>query len=124
MRKGVIEGKGLSSSLDKKDEQTIATERFEPALSGCYMNLFRALVVRMGNTLPTNRAEIVRASVEDINSDLEALKYIASLNVLVDLSLQGWAFDVTGSELTLTMETEIIDNKQRIRYRLSAERNA
>lgn len=118
----------MNSSLNKK-EQTIATERYEPALSGRYVDSFQALVVKMGNTLPSNRAEIIKAeiahaSTENVNDDLEALKYIASLNVLVDLSMQGWAFIVDGGKLTLKMETENVDDKQRIRYRLSAERNA
>jgi len=118
----------LSSTLDK-DEQTLATERYEPALSGQYNDLFHALVIRMGNTLPSNRAEIIkaemaRASTEEAQNDVEALRYIAALSVLVDLSLQGWAFDVHGNELTLKMETDNVDDKQRIRYRLSAERNA
>lgn len=118
----------MSSTLDK-DEQTLATERYEPALSGQYMELFHALVIRMGNTLPSNRAEIIKAemahvSTEEAQNDIEALRYIATLSVLVDLSLQGWAFDVHGNELTLKMETDNVDDKQRIRYRLSAERNA
>lgn len=118
----------MSSTLDK-DEQTLATERYEPALSGHYNDLFHALVIRMGNTLPSNRAEIIktemaRVSEEENQNDVEALRYIAALSVLVDLSLQGWAFDVHGNELTLKMETDNVDDKQRIRYRLSAERNA
>ena len=118
----------MSSTLDK-DEQTLATERYEPALSGHYNDLFHALVIRMGNTLPSNRAEIIKAemarvSEEENQNDVEALRYVAALSVLVDLSLQGWAFDVHGNELTLKMETDNVDDKQRIRYRLSAERNA
>lgn len=118
----------MSSTLDK-DEQTLANERYEPALSGQYNDLFHALVIRMGNTLPSNRTEIIKAemarvSTEEAQNDIEALRYIAALSVLVDLSLQGWAFDVHGNELTLKMETDNVDDKQRIRYRLSAERNA
>lgn len=55
---------------------------------------------------------------------MEALKYIAALNVLIDLSMQGWVFDVDENKLTLKMEIDNIDDKRRIRYRLSAERNA
>ena len=115
----------MSSTLEK----TLATERYEPALSGQYKNLFHALVAKMGNTLPSNRAEIIKiemahVSAVETQNDVEALRYIAALSVLVDLSLQGWAFDVHGNELTLKMETDNVDDKQRMRYRLSAERNA
>ena len=115
----------MSSTLEK----TLAIERYEPALSGQYKNLFHALVAKMGNTLPSNRAEIIKiemahVSAVETQNDVEALRYIAALSVLVDLSLQGWAFDVHGNELTLKMETDNVDDKQRMRYRLSAERNA
>lgn len=118
----------MGSSSEKK-EQTVISERFEPALSEFYIDLFHSLVIKMGNTLPSNRAdlirsEIIRVSGNNVQNDLDALKYIASLRVLVDLSLQGWAFDVNGDELTLKLETECADNKQQIRYRLSAEKNA
>jgi len=118
----------LNSSLDET-EQTIATEVFEPALEGRYINLFHALVVKLGNTLPVNRAELIRTEInkfssENTQNDLEALKYIAALNVLIDLSMQGWIFDVDKNKLTLKMEIDNIDDKKRIRYRLSAERNA
>lgn len=117
------------SPIFDKDEQTLATERYEPTLSGQYIDFFRSLLVRMGNTLPSNRAEIIkgemaRFSSEDNRNNVEALRYVAALSVLVDLSLQGWAFDINGNELTLKMETDNVDDKQRIRYRLSAERNA
>ena len=83
----------------------------------------------MGNTLPSNRAEIIKAEITRVSKDktqddIEALKYIAALSVLVDLSLQGWAFDVNGTDLTLKMDTGNVNDKQQIRYRLSAERNA
>lgn len=44
--------------------------------------------------------------------------------MLVDLSQQGWCFDFNDEGLTLKLENENIDNKTKIRYRLSAERNA
>lgn len=118
----------MNTFLDET-EQTIATEVFEPALEGRYIELFHTLVVKLGNTLPVNRTEIIRMEInkfpsENIQNDLEALKYIAALNVLIDLSKQGWVFDVDENKLTLKMESDNIDDKRRIRYRLSAERNA
>ena len=118
----------MNTFLDET-EQTIATEVFEPALEGRYIELFHTLVVKLGNTLPVKRTEIIRMEInkfpsENIQNDLEALKYIAALNVLIDLSKQGWVFDVDENKLTLKMESDNIDDKRRIRYRLSAERNA
>ena len=60
----------------------------------------------------------------DITHDLEFLKYQASLNVLIDLSQQGWVFNIKDSKLYLKMENDNIDDKAKMRYRLSAERNA
>lgn len=118
----------MSSTLDR-EERTLATEKYEPTLSDQYNNLFHILVTKMGNTLPSNRAEIIKAEITRVSKDktqddIEALKYIAALSVLVDLSLQGWAFDVNGTDLTLKMDTGNVNDKQQIRYRLSAERNA
>ena len=118
----------MNSSLDET-KKTIATEVFEPALEGRYIELFHALVVKLGNTLSANRAEIIRMEInkllsENPQNDLGALKYIAALNVLIDLSMQGWIFDVEGNKLTLKMEVDNVDDKRQIRYRLSAERNA
>lgn len=118
----------MSSASDIK-EQTIASEKYEPSLSDYYKNKFYKLVEKMSHVLPTNRAELIKIERSQINIDeaedkLEALKYAASLSVLLDLSIQGWIFDINDGKLTLKMESENVDDKQRIRYRLSAERNA
>ena len=118
----------MLSSLEN-DEQSLATEDFEPSLSGKYLDLFHQLIYRMGNTLPANRVEaikneITRVSERELQNDIEGLKYLATLSVLVDLSMQGWVFEINGDKITLKMETDNVDDKQRIRYRLSAERNA
>ena len=118
----------MHSSFEK-DEQTLAYEKYEPSLNEHYNGLFHKLIIKMSNSLPSNRAEIIRTEIirvsdENASNDLELLKYVAALNVLVDLSLQGWAFDIQNGILTLKMDTDNFDDKQRIRYRLSAERNA
>lgn len=118
----------MSSASDTK-EQTIASEKYEPSLSDYYKSKFYKLVEKMSHVLPTNRAELIKIERSQINIDeaedkLEALKYAASLSVLLDLSIQGWIFDINDGKLTLKMETENVDDKQRLRYRLSAERNA
>lgn len=114
---------------NKNREQTIASEVFRPALSEEYQERFRRLTLRLEDTLPMNRARIIsdelrRVSEAARESDLDCQKYMAALSVLVDLSLQGWIFDFQDHQLTLKMENDGIDDKEKIRYRLSAERNA
>lgn len=120
--------KEMNASLNNIDE-TIASEKYESALNSYYNNKFHALIEKMRHVLPSNRVEIIKnemieteATVE--NDCLEAIKYLASLSVLVDLSLQGWIFDIQDNSLTLKMEIDNVDDKQKIRYRLSAEKNA
>ena len=115
--------------FDKRKEQTIASERYCPVLSAEYQELFAILSRRLKDTLPMNRAMIIGNELNRIteaaeDTDLECKKYMAALSVLLDLSLQGWAFDFQDNQLTLKMENDCIDDKEKIRYRLSAERNA
>lgn len=117
---------GSSSGIK---EQTIALENYNPTLNDYYNNKFLQLVERMSHSLPSNRSALIKKELSQVDIDkakdkLEALKYAASLSVLVDLSLQGWIFDITNGNLTLKMENENIDDKDKLRYRLSAERNA
>lgn len=114
---------------NKHKEQTIASEQYCPTLSEEYQELFQRLTNRLKDTLPMNRARIIgdelhRASEAAEEDDLECKKYMAALSVLVDLSLQGWIFDFRDNQLVLKMENDSIDDKEKIRYRLSAERNA
>ena len=116
-------------ALKSKKEQTIASERYCPVLSAEYHEQFQALCRRLGETLPMNRAKIISNELNRISgiaeeTNLESKKYMAALSVLVDLSLQGWIFDFQDDQLTLKMENDSIDDKEKIRYRLSAERNA
>ncbi len=113
----------------KNIEQTIASEQYRPALSEEYQELFQRLTRRLEDTLPMNRARIIsdelrRVSETAREADLDCQKYMAALSVLVDLSLQGWIFDFQDHQLTFRMENDNIDDKEKIRYRLSAERNA
>lgn len=116
-------------SVVKNTNQAIASEVFEPNLNEFYNQLYRELLVRLSNTLCINRVEIIKSEILRINGlgnekGIDELKYLATLNVLVDLSQQGWVFDIKDGKLTLRMENENVDDKDRIRYRLSAERNA
>ena len=56
--------------------------------------------------------------------EIETLKYLSSLSVLIDLSLQGWDFEIDDEGLTLRMETEYHKEKEQIKYRLGAETSA
>ena len=110
---------------------TIAVENYLPNLSSDYLNRFKKTVTKLGKSLPINRDEIIEKEIKKLGidnitecDDDELLKYAASLNVLRDLSQQGWCFDVQGDSLNLRMEDEDLDDKAHIRYRLSAECNA
>ncbi len=110
-------------------DETIASEKYEPTLNSYYNNKFRAMIGRMGHVLPSNRVEIIKNEMAETEATveedcLETLKFLASLSVLVDLSQQGWIFDIKDNTLTLKMENDNVDDKQKIRYRLSAEKNA
>ena len=110
-------------------EQLLASERFTPQLSAQYDARYCALIRRLGESLPANRVEIILNEITEVTlgenpDELELCKYQAALNVLIDLSQQGWIFDIQGDILTLRMENEFHDYKQMLRYRLSAERNA
>ena len=114
--------------LDKEsNEQIIASEAFVPHLSGDYVARYNALVNKLANLLPANRVSFIRKEIEamkDKEESLNRLKYVAALSVLVDLSQQGWIFDIEDGNLVLKMETDNVDDKKMLRYRLSAERNA
>lgn len=118
----------MGSSSETK-EQTVASEKYQPTLNDYYNERFRRLIERMSHNLPINRTDIIKRELDQIdleNSDdqLETLKYASSLSVLIDLSLQGWIFDIEEGSLTLKMENDNLDDKQKLRYRLSAEKNA
>lgn len=118
------------SKKAENQEKEIASEAFLPSLSDEYMMLFRKLLEHLEHALPIDRVVIIENEIQAITENaaledgIEKLKYIAVLHVLVDLSQQGWVFDVSNGSLTLKMENSNVDDKQRIRYRLSAERNA
>lgn len=118
------------SNTQYRDNQAVATERFAPNLSGEYAEMFDTLITRLGKSLPLNRQEFIRKEIElfkikkDTDNNLEALKYLASLNILYDLSLQGWVFDIDNNNLYLRMESDNIADKDNIKYRLHSETDA
>lgn len=114
-----------------KSDETIALERFSPKLNEEYREKFDHLIHKLSLTVQSKRNAIVEKeiktvtdSVNDFENDIDALYYTASLNVLLDLSKQGWLFSFENDALFLKMEDDNNNDKQTIRYRLSAERNA
>lgn len=103
-------------------------ELFKPALSHIYMDKFQELILRMGNAYANYRVGILREEIEtqqiSEESDVEELKYVTSLRVLLDLVQQGWVMDIRDEALYLLFSAENSNNKDYIKYRLSFERNA
>lgn len=117
------------SIKNKNNQDTIAKELFTPDLSDEYMLRYSNILKALKKSLSINRISILKeemsiASQTIKDDDIDGLKYLAVLSVLIDLSSQGWVFDIESSNLTLRMENDCIDDKEKIRYRLSAERNA
>lgn len=110
------------------NEQPLAIESFTPNLNELFKQRFSNLLVKLDHTLYYNRAAIIQEELsyiyDNYDNDLDALKYCATLSVLIDLSQQGWLLDIQETGLTLKMENDNLDDKAKIRYRLSAERNA
>lgn len=115
-------------------DEAIASERFLPDISDTHADGYRRLLTSLSNSLPTSRERLLQAEIQRVQQpfheeqapemDIDTLKYLAVLNVLMDLSKQGWVFEINGEELTLRMENDSVDDKEHIRCRLSAERNA
>lgn len=119
----------------KKDSRNISKsivkERFRPVLNDTFSESFKTLLVRLQHSLPINHREFIDQEINETKrlypnylSELETLKYLASLNVLIDLSLQGWEFIIDEEGLTLRMESEGQKEKEQIKYRLGAETSA
>lgn len=109
------------------NDQIIASEAFTPDLTEEYAERYSALVKKLAVVLPANRVGIIRKEIAVMTGEEETvdrLKYMASLSVLIDLSQQGWIFDIEDEKLILKMETDNVDDKKMLRYRLSAERNS
>ena len=68
---------------------------------------------KMSHTLPSNRVEMIKNEISETEAMedsecIDTLKYLASLSVLIDLSLQGWIFDIKNNSLTLKMENDML----------------
>lgn len=114
----------------KVNEKSIS-ESYEPSLNGHYRELFDELVHKLGNSLPINHVDLIEKEVDKITTDstfhqnnVDTLKYIVSLKLLIDLLRQGWALSVKNGAIKLSLESSKSQNKNYIRNRLSVERNA
>lgn len=103
-------------------------ELFNPNLSQMYNDKFQELIFRMDNAYANYRVKVLKEEIEtqkvSAESDVEELKYVASLRVLLDLIQQGWVMDIRAGALYLLFSSENSNNKDYIKYRLSFERNA
>jgi len=118
----------MKASKTKKDT-TIASERFSPIIGEAYQSQYANLIMNLKQSLLSDRVQLVRDALQLLeeqpdNDNLQQLRYRAVLHVLLDLSQQGWVLDISDNSISLKMEQDTIDEKAKIRYRLSAERNA
>ena len=112
-------------------DSTVAIEEYMPNLSEKYKTNFVAVVKKLESALSHNRNYLLEEELKGIGSesisecaDIDLLKYMASISLLKDLSLQGWWLRTESGKLYLAMDEVNLDNKAHIRYRLSTERNA
>ena len=100
----------------ENDDKTLASVQVRPKLSDEYLKRYKALIRNLGQTLPINRKIIIENEISFVkntenNNDLECLKYLAALHVLIDLSQQGWIFDIESDELELRIEDHDLNDK-------------
>lgn len=112
-----------------ESETPLAREKFEPKFNDEFQMRFKRLLHKLNTSLPIKRIEFIENEARIVSenydkNNLDTIKYVTSLYVLVDLSKQGWIFEVENDELFLRMEKSNLNNKDYIRYRLSAETNA
>ena len=111
------------------ETQELACEEFAPLLNEFYQNQYLQLLSKLEYSLPISRVSIIEDEIDKMkkmgeNNDIDSIRYLATLHVLVDLSQQGWIFVIENQRLVLKMENDILGDKEKIRYRLSAEKNA
>jgi hypothetical protein len=94
-------------------------ELFNPNLSQMYNDKFQELIFRMDNAYANYRVKVLKEEIEtqkvSAESDVEELKYVASLRVLLDLIQQGWVMDIRAGALYLLFSSENSNNKDYIK---------
>lgn len=110
-----------------KNEIGEVLELFSPALDKEKTILFKALVNRISQAYPHYRSQIIQNELNGIvvdDNNIEDQKYKAALNILIDLSQQGWQLEVHNGQLFLKLSAQDSVDKGYIRFRLSSERKA
>lgn len=107
----------------------VAEEVFSPMLSDEFRIEFMQICHDLKNAPITYRNTYLKKKIEELSTNrnslsLDYLKYIASLNVLKDLLLQGWDLNIVEGRVMLRLESENLSKKDNIRYRLKPERDA
>lgn len=102
-------------------------ELFSPQLDEGKTARFNLLVQNIDHAFPGYRIQLVQNELRAFQGDndqIEDVKYIAALNVLLDLCQQGWQLEVKDGCLYLKMSEQASADKDYIRFRLSSERKA
>lgn len=102
-------------------------ELFSPRLDQEKTKRFNALINRIDCAFPNYRSQLVQAELLAFTADndsIEDMKYVASLNALIDLAQQGWELEVHDKKLYLKISAQSCLEKDYVRFRLSSERRA
>lgn len=102
-------------------------ELFSPRLDQEKTEKFNDLVSKIDSAFPNYRSQLVQAELLAFtpdNDNIEDMKYVASLNALMDLEQQGWELEVHEKKLYLKMSAQNCLDKDYVRFRLSSERKA
>lgn len=115
-------------NIEVIDEELIAKEYFHPRLDIDYQIELKRLLNKVQSAYFGNRADILGFEISRYDTiedkDLELIKYITAVSLLKDLLQQGWSINVKEDETILYLKQDKMSDKERIRARANAERNA
>ncbi|PKM78414.1 MAG: hypothetical protein CVU90_02645 [Firmicutes bacterium HGW-Firmicutes-15] len=115
-------------NIELSDEGLIARETFNPKLSSEYEIKFRQLLAKVKSAYFENRADVIGSEIlkyERVDEkDLNLIKYITACSILKDLLQQGWSISFNDEKIELFLKQDKMSDKDRIRYRMNAERCA
>lgn len=115
-------------TLKDNDMDLIAKESFLPILDEEYSEKLKNLIHKLSTVYCSYKMQVITEEINKykVNNDssLGTLRYIATLNILLDLMQQGWTLDIDNEKIFLKLANDNANDKEHIRYRLSSERNA
>jgi hypothetical protein len=115
-------------NIEVSDEGLIAREAFKPKLNEVYEGKYQTLLSKINNAYFEHRVDVINSEISKneriVEKDFDLLKYLAVLNILKDLLQQGWSISVKDGAVELLLKQDKMSDKDRIRYRLNAERCA